>query len=66
VMKISTDRIRENAGLTEPVRGGTAGQQFETIKELAGVEQLDRFDDERAIILAKAEGSLELRTIELP
>jgi hypothetical protein len=67
VMKISTDRIRDNAGLTEPVRGGgTAGQPFETVKELVGVEQLDRFDDERAIVLAKAEGSLELRTVELP
>jgi hypothetical protein len=55
VMKISTDRIRENAGLTEPVKGGgTAGQPFETIKELAGVQQLDRLDDERAVILAQA------------
>jgi hypothetical protein len=67
VMKISTDRIRENAGLTEPVKGGgTAGQSFETIEELVGVEQLDRLDEERAIILATAEGSLDLRTIELP
>jgi hypothetical protein len=67
VMKISTDRIRENAGLTEPVRGGgTAGQPFETIEALKGVEQLDRFDDERAIILARADDSLDLRTIELP
>ncbi len=67
VMKISTDRVKENAGLTEPVRGGgTAGQEFETIKDLTGVEQLDRLDDERAIILAKADNSLELRTIALP
>ena len=67
VMKISTDKIQENAGLTEPVRGGgTAGQPFEQIEELAGVEQLDRLDDERAVILAKAGDSLTLRTIELP
>jgi hypothetical protein len=67
VMKISTDRIRENAGLTEPVQGGgTAGQEFETLKDLTGVEQLDRLDNERAIILAKADNSLELRTIALP
>jgi hypothetical protein len=67
VMKISTDRIRENSGLTEPVRGGgTAGQSFETIKELTGVQQLDRLDDERAIVLAGAGGSLDLKTIELP
>ncbi len=67
VMKISTDKIQENAGLTEPVRGGgTAGQPFENVAELTGVEQLDRFDDQQAIILAKAGDSLDLRTIELP
>jgi hypothetical protein len=67
VMKISTDRIRENAGLTEPVKGGgTAGQPFETIKELTGVQQLDRLDDDSAVILAQAGNSLDLKTIELP
>jgi hypothetical protein len=67
VMKISTEKLRENGGLTEPVRGGgTAGQPYETIKELQGVEQLDRLDDTRAVVLAKNENSLDLRTIELP
>jgi hypothetical protein len=67
VMKVSTDKIQENAGLTAPVRGGgTAGQPFEKIESLTGVEQLDRFDDQQAIILAKAGDSLDLRTIELP
>jgi hypothetical protein len=67
VMKISTDKIAENEGLTEPVRGGgTAGQSYETIKELQGVEQLDKLDDDRAVIITKGESSLELKTIELP
>jgi hypothetical protein len=68
VMKISTDNIRENAGITKPVRGGgTAGQPYETIKELAGVEQMDRLNDEHAIVLVKAEGgALDLKTVELP
>jgi hypothetical protein len=67
VMKISTERITENAGLTEPVRGGgTAGQPFEKIEDLVGVEQLDRLDNEHAVILARSEGSLDLRTIALP
>lgn len=67
VMKISTAKIQENAGLTEPVRdGGTAGQPFETIAELTGVEQLDRLDDARAVVLVKNDAGLELRTIELP
>jgi hypothetical protein len=68
VMKISLANIQENNGITEPVRGGgTAGQPFETIKELKGVEQLDKLDEANAIILAKAEqGSLDLTTIPLP
>lgn len=67
VMKISTDKIQENAGLTEPVRDGkTAGQSFETIAELQGVEQLDRLDEARAVILVKTDGGFDLRTIALP
>ncbi|MBX9792522.1 MAG: hypothetical protein K2Y37_26775 [Pirellulales bacterium] len=68
VMKISLANVRENPGLTEPVRGGgTAGQTYETIAELAGVEQLDKLDDAHGVILAKnADGSLDLRTIALP
>lgn len=67
VMKISTDRIRENAGLHEPVpNGGTAGQPHEVISSLQGIEQLDRLDDHRAIVLAKSGDTCELRTIELP
>jgi hypothetical protein len=68
VMKISTDNIRENAGITAPVRGGgTAGQTYETIKVLAGVEQMDRLNDEHAIVLAKGEGGAsDLKTVELP
>ena len=67
VMKISTEKITENAGLTEPVGGGgTAGQPFEKIEALQGVEQLDRLDNEHAVILARVEGSLDLRTIALP
>ena len=68
VMKISLDKVGENPGLTEPVKGGgTAGQPFETIAELPGVEHLALCDDTHAIILARSEGgSLDLRTIALP
>jgi hypothetical protein len=67
VMKISTEKIRENAGLTAPVRGGgTAGQPYETIKELEGVEQMDRLNDEYAVVLIKGEGGSDLKTVELP
>ena len=68
VMKISLDKVGENPGLTEPVKGGgTAGQPFETIAELPGVEHLALCDDAHAIILARGEnGALDLRTIDLP
>jgi hypothetical protein len=67
VMKISTDKIQENVGLEEPVKdGNTAGQPFETIAELQGVEQLDRLDDARAVVLIKTDAGSEIRTIPLP
>jgi len=68
VMKISLDKVGENPGLTEPVKGGgTAGQPFETVADLPGVEHLALCDDTHAIILARSEnGALDLRTIDLP
>lgn len=68
VMKISLADIENNPGLTEPIKGGgTAGQPFETVKELQGVEHLDRLDDSHAVLLAKSEkGGLDLRTVPLP
>ncbi|MFO0869604.1 MAG: hypothetical protein U0935_11785 [Pirellulales bacterium] len=68
VMKISTQNIGRTDGLTEPVRGGgTSGQTYETVKELAGVVQLDKLNDTQAVIVAQADGgALHLRTIDLP
>jgi hypothetical protein len=68
VMKISTDNIARNDGITEPVRDGkTAGQSYETIKELDGVVQLDRLNDDHAVVLVQSSNaSQDLRTIALP
>lgn len=67
VMKITTDGITKNPGITEPVRGGgVAGQSYETIKDLEGVVQLDKLNSTHAVIVTSAGGSLDLRTIELP
>ena len=47
--------------------GGTAGQSFETIKELDGVVQLDRLNDTHAVILVQSSPtSQDLRTVALP
>jgi hypothetical protein len=67
-MKVSTEKIEANAGITEPVTDGdTAGQEYETIDELAGAVQLDKLNDTTAVILAQTDsGALDLRSVELP
>ncbi len=67
VMKISTENIARTDGITEPVKEGTAGQSYETIKELDGVVQLDRLNDDNIIVIVQvAGGSQDLRTVPLP
>jgi hypothetical protein len=66
-MKISTDDLERENGLDERVSGGgTAGQAYETISSLQGVVQLDKVDDQRALVMTDSEGELALTTIALP
>lgn len=66
VMKISTDEIGRPTGITERI-SGTAGQEYDTVEDLKGVVQLDRLNDESAVILVQTDsGSQDLQTIELP
>ena len=66
VMKITTDGITKNEGITSRVND-TAGQTYETIKELEGVVQLDKLNSTHAVIVTQsASGSQDLRTITLP
>lgn len=67
VMKISTENIDQAEGLTEKVRD-TAGQPYETIEGLKNVVQLDKLDDDSALILVDGgeDGGLALQTIPLP
>lgn len=65
VMKMSTEKIHTFGGITE--KTDVSGLPYETIAELKGVQQLDKIDDEHAVILVQAEnGSLDLKTIVLP
>jgi hypothetical protein len=69
VMKITTDDIGAVQAITDPVRGGgTAGLSYETIEELKGVEQLDRLNENSAVVLVRneASGEASLKTIALP
>jgi len=65
VMKLSTENLEKYEQITTPV-AETAGVPYQTIKELQGVQHLERFDDSKALILASAGTSVELRTIPLP
>jgi hypothetical protein len=65
VMKMSTKKIETYGGITE--KTDVTGLPYETIENLKGVQQLDRLDDDRAVILVQAEtGSMDLKTIALP
>lgn len=68
VMKVSTENIGQQQPITAPVGGGgTAGQPYETVKQLEGVVQLDKLNDEYAVVLQQTEGgALNLRTVPLP
>jgi hypothetical protein len=67
VMKVSVEHIDAEAGINSRI-SDTAGLPYETIKELAGVMQLDKLDDEHALVMVQRPGSstMDLRAIELP
>jgi hypothetical protein len=68
VMKVSTEKIGDREPITERVGGGgTAGQPYETVKQLEGVEQLDKLSDTHAVVVQRSEdGKLHLNTVPLP
>lgn len=66
VMKISTENIAREQGITEKI-SDKAGQSYQTIDALKGVVQLDRLNKGHAVVLAGGEGGpLNLSTIALP
>lgn len=68
VMKVSTENIDKVSPITKPVTGGgTAGLTYETIKDLKGIEQMDKLDKENALVLIRTESkSLNLQSVALP
>lgn len=68
VMKIPTANFATAAGIEALVQG-KAGIDYETIASLKGIEQLDRLDERRAIVLAREAGAgsaLNLQAVPLP
>jgi hypothetical protein len=66
VMKIPTDGFAAASPITQPVKTETGGIGYETIAAMTGIEQLDLLDGSRTIVLARADGALNLSTVALP
>jgi hypothetical protein len=68
VMKINTEGLESNKGLTERVGGGgVAGQTYETIESMTDVSQLAKLDDQHALVIVHPEGgAMSLKSVELP
>jgi len=64
VMKLPADNLDTFKPITAHTE--TAGVPYETIGNLKGVQQLDKFDDANALILIGAGSSMALRTVPLP
>jgi hypothetical protein len=66
MMKIPTEGIDEIEGIEEKI-DGKAGLNYETIAGMEGVVQLDRLNDEQAVvIIQKQDGTQHLETVDLP
>lgn len=68
MMKISTEDLESNPGLTERVGGGgTAGQPYESIESLASVTRMDKLSDTQAVVIMTGDdGIRSLKVIDLP
>jgi len=66
MMKITTDGITTTESIEKKI-DGTAGLKYDTLADWKGVEQLDRLNDQSAVILARNDaGALNLKTVPLP
>jgi hypothetical protein len=67
VMKIPTAPFATAAAITAPVKDTeTAGVPYETIAALKGVEQLDKLDDQRGLVVAREGSAVSLKAVTLP
>lgn len=66
VMKVDLANVATADSITERV-ANTAGLPYETLKDIKGVEQLDRLDKDNALVLIKSDaGGFSLKAIPLP
>ena len=65
VMKIPTEQFASAPAITTQVTDKD-GIGYETVATMTGIEQLDRLDDTRTLVLARANGALNLNAVPLP
>jgi hypothetical protein len=65
LMKIALDGVDKIEGITSKIRD-TAGLKYETVKDMKGVQKIDAFDKDHALVLVQAGGKFNLSTIEMP
>jgi hypothetical protein len=65
VMKFATEGLENYTPITAQVPD-KAGVPYETIASLTGVVQMDQFDAQRAVVLTRGAGGLDLKTVALP
>jgi hypothetical protein len=68
IMKISTDQIENSESITEPVTdGGKRGLPYETIEGWTGIDQLERLDAKRVLVVRRGDGgAVSLESLDLP
>jgi hypothetical protein len=67
IMKISADQIEKSESIETHVKDGTKGLPYETIETWKGIDQLDRLDNQHAIVLRRGEGGAQiLEALDLP
>jgi hypothetical protein len=64
VMKLTADHLEGYSPITKQTE--VTGVPYETIASLKGVQQLDKFDDSKALVLMGEGASLDLVTVPLP
>jgi len=65
VMKLPTNNLGSAPAIT--AKTDITGVPYETLAQFKGVEQLDRYDAGRALMLVRSDaGSLDLKTVALP
>jgi hypothetical protein len=67
VMKIPTKDFASAAPITTPVESETGGISYEKITSMQGIEQLDKLDEQNAVVIARtAAGGANLQVVPLP